>query len=101
MSPYHGGWGTNGENMSTAERVATNIKTRARARNVKMAELSEQLGLGQRSQLYTRLRTGNWNVDELARAAEILGCEPGDLYGDNPFAREVELSSYLNLGRVA
>lgn len=74
--------------MTTSERIATNIRTIARARNVKLKDLSDQLGFRHEQQLYTRLRSGRFTAVELAEAADILGCEPGELFEPNPFAKE-------------
>jgi DNA-binding Xre family transcriptional regulator len=71
--------------MTTTQTIATNIRTIARARNMKLKDLSDQLGFKHEQQLYMRLRNGRFTALELAEAAEILGCDPGDLYAENPF----------------
>lgn len=68
--------------MTAKEQVATNIRTIARARHVTMRGLSQELGFKNEQNLYNRLNSGNFSVEELAETARILDVEPGDLFGD-------------------
>lgn len=74
--------------MTAKERVATNIRTIARARNLKLRTLSAELGFKNEQNLYNRLNSGNFSADELATIADILEVRPGDLFEEEfPFGQ--------------